>query len=187
MKHHEHFRIFLGLGVTTALFALPACDLDNKQIGDPPAQNQGEDESEDEGEDESEDESEDEGESEGETDTGGEDEPQGCFPLELECGGGQGCYWNGNEFLCVVTAGGIPTGDPCGFANDCADRHQCIEADNFESCNSSACCAKHCDVTGTDEDGPECPENWVCQPWYSDDDEIPPGGFEAVGICVFDG
>lgn len=186
----------------SALFCLAfaGCDLDDKDLGDPPLADEGADEGADDDDgrgdgnaDESDDGNVDAGDDgDEETDDGNADdggvppdlgEPAGvpCFPLESECVGGEGCYWSGEEFVCAPTAGGFVHGEPCSFANDCADKHQCLPADVVPGCESFACCAEMCGLEPNDV--PPCPDGTTCAPWF-EEGEAPPNGFDDVGICV---
>lgn len=102
-----------------------------------------------------------------------------CDPLLQACSDGLGCYWGGNNFQCIFQSGSnIPTGDPCGFINDCEPSNFCAAAEALPSCNGSACCAAFCDLSD-----PVCPiQGTECAPFFEEGQEIP--GLEDVGLCI---
>lgn len=105
-----------------------------------------------------------------------------CDPLLQECDEGLGCYWSGGSgtFQCIIVAGeGIPTGDPCGFNNDCAPGNFCAAAEATPNCAGTACCANFCDLT---EDPAPCAEMTECVGFF-EENSAPPG-FEDLGVCV---
>ena len=105
-----------------------------------------------------------------------------CDPLLQDCGEGLGCYWSGGSqtFQCIIVAGsGIPTGDPCGFNNDCAPGNFCAAADVLNSCDGSACCAAFCDLN---DDPTTCTDGYSCVPFF-DMGQAPPM-YESLGLCI---
>lgn len=101
-----------------------------------------------------------------------------CDPLLQDCGPGLGCFWALSAFTCVFTAADIPTGEPCGYVNDCAPGNYCADAATLPDCNGSACCAPFCDLGD-----PICPLlGTECVPFFEVD--MAPPGYEAVGICL---
>lgn len=108
---------------------------------------------------------------------------QPCDPLAPACADGQGCYWGGSQFSCIPTIDEpIPTGDPCGFINDCAPGNMCINADALSGCDGASCCAQFCDVN--DGDGP-CQlidPGYVCFPFWEPGSE--PEGQAHYGVCL---
>jgi hypothetical protein len=101
-----------------------------------------------------------------------------CHPLAGECPGTCGCFWAGNEFLCVPLTQNIPTGEPCGFVNDCAMDNFCMDAAVVPNCQGSACCAAFCDLgTGScEQPGTECTAFF--------EEGMAPPGFEYLGMCI---
>jgi hypothetical protein len=105
-----------------------------------------------------------------------------CDPLLQDCeGNGVGCYWGIDKFQCIFTGdadGGIPSGEPCGFINDCAPGDVCMGAESVSGCEGDSCCTTWCHV-----DEPQCddPEH-ECVPWY-EEGQAPPGQ-EHIGVCV---
>jgi hypothetical protein len=103
-----------------------------------------------------------------------------CDPVLQDCGEGLGCYWDDTAFNCIFTTDDIPTGEPCGFINDCAAGNVCADAATLPECASSECCADLCNLLLGDE---QCSEpGTACIPFY-DEGETPPGD-EHVGICI---
>jgi len=104
-----------------------------------------------------------------------------CDPLLQDCPEGLGCYWSGGSmtFQCVITAGGIPTAEPCGFNNDCNPGNFCTDAAALEACAGSACCASFCDTT---DDPSPCVAPLECVPFY-EEGQAPPM-YENVGLCI---
>src|SRR5690606_38267222 len=104
-----------------------------------------------------------------------------CDPLLQECDAGLGCYWSGTSgtFQCIITAGGIPTGEPCGYNNDCIPGHFCADASVIDSCNGSACCAVFC---ATSEDPDPCASPHQCVPFF--DEGTAPPMYTDLGLCI---
>ncbi len=66
-------------------------------------------------------------------------------------------------------------GDACVDPAECADGLFCgPSALSLCGEDSELCCLPLCDVNA-----PDCPNELVCAPWYSD----PPPGTEHVGVC----
>src|SRR5690606_32572673 len=101
-----------------------------------------------------------------------------CDPLLQECEDGLGCYWSGTSgtFQCIITAGGIPSGEPCGFNNDCNPGNFCAVASALESCNGAACCAVFCDLT---EDPGPCMAPLECISFF--EEGTAPPEYENLG------
>lgn len=102
-----------------------------------------------------------------------------CDPLLQDCEEGLACYWANTDFNCVNTTQDIPTGEPCGYLNDCAAGNLCTDAAALPSCNGDACCAPFCDIANPNCDaivGTECVTFF--------DEGLAPPGFEDVGVCV---
>ncbi|NJK33300.1 MAG: hypothetical protein HC927_13365, partial [Deltaproteobacteria bacterium] len=64
-----------------------------------------------------------------------------CDPLAQDCAEGQGCFFDGNTFLCAPTTENVPIGEPCGFINDCAAGSICVFGDALPACAGEACCS----------------------------------------------
>ena len=99
-----------------------------------------------------------------------------CDPLLQDCDG-LGCFWAGTSFECIFATQDIPTGEPCGYINDCAPGNLCTNADVLPGCEGASCCAAFCDL-----DAPDCAiEGTECMPFFTEG-EAPPGQ-ENVGVC----
>ena len=105
-----------------------------------------------------------------------------CDPILQDCAQeGTGCYWGGGQFSCYTTTDATMTNEPCGYINDCAQGHVCLDAETLVDCQASACCAPYCEV-----DAPNCPiEGTECSPFY--DEGTAPPGYENLGVCVIPG
>ena len=102
-----------------------------------------------------------------------------CDPLLQDCNPGLACRWGGDTFQCIFDAGDIPTGEPCGFTNDCDLGLACIHAEDVPNCNGAACCNAYCDL----EDPEACPDpNLACAPLFAQG--MAPPGYEEAGVCV---
>jgi len=102
-----------------------------------------------------------------------------CDPLSTEeCPETCGCYWANIDFFCLPRTSNIPTGEPCGFINDCAPVNLCVTAEALPECADQSCCAAFCDLgVGTcDAAGTSC------VPFFRDG-EAPPN-YVHVGICI---
>ena len=101
-----------------------------------------------------------------------------CDPLIQDCGPDEGCYWAGDQFSCVISAGDIPVGEPCGFVNDCAAGLICVDGGTLPSCADLACCTEYCDLGD-----PLCVlPGTECVPFFPLGEA--PAGYEQVGLCV---
>jgi hypothetical protein len=70
-----------------------------------------------------------------------------CHPLEQDCPEGEGCYWFPfGAFLCGITLDDIPTGEPCGYADDCQPGNFCAYATVLPDCDGESCCTNFCDL-----------------------------------------
>ncbi|NJK32868.1 MAG: ribulose phosphate epimerase [Deltaproteobacteria bacterium] len=104
-----------------------------------------------------------------------------CDPLLQDCSDGQACFFDGGNFVCANATQDIPTGEPCGFINDCAAGNVCLGAESFPSCGGSACCGAFCDLTD-----PTCTlPDTECVAFY--EEGTAPPGYEDVGVCVLPG
>jgi hypothetical protein len=104
-----------------------------------------------------------------------------CDPLLQDCAEGLGCYWSGTSgtFQCVITSGGIPSGEPCGFNNDCNPGNFCADAAALETCNGSACCATFCDLL---EEPSPCVSPLECVSFF--EEGTAPPDYETLGLCI---
>jgi hypothetical protein len=103
---------------------------------------------------------------------------QNCDPLLQDCGAGLACFWAVSNFNCVFTTQDIPTGEPCGYINDCAAGNFCADAAALPACNGSACCASFCDLTD-----PVCNvQGTECSAFF--EEGMAPPGYEDVGVCL---
>jgi hypothetical protein len=106
-----------------------------------------------------------------------------CDPIGQDCGPGLACYWRGG-FYCIFTSMNIPTGEPCGYINDCAPGNMCTSAEHTPDCEGSACCTAFCDVNLGDAQCDAVPGT-VCVPFFEEGEAIP--GYEHVGVCIVPG
>jgi hypothetical protein len=104
-----------------------------------------------------------------------------CDPLVQDCGEGLGCFWANVSFSCIFTAGEIPTGEPCGYLNDCVPGDYCVDAANLPSCVGSSCCTAFCDLQLGDA-GCAMQPNTTCVSFF--EQGMAPPGYENVGICI---
>jgi hypothetical protein len=105
----------------------------------------------------------------------------GCDPVVQDCGPGLACIWYDNSFGCILTgANDIPTGEPCGYINDCAAGHICLDGSFVPDCAGSACCTPFCHVDLGDAQCELVPGT-VCVSFFVDE---PPPGYEHVGVCI---
>lgn len=104
-----------------------------------------------------------------------------CDPLLQDCGEGQACFYDGNGFVCANATQDIPTGEPCGFINDCAAGNICLAPESFPSCAGASCCGAFCDLSN-----PVCSlAGTECTAFY--EEGMAPPGYEDVGVCVLPG
>ena len=92
-----------------------------------------------------------------------------CDPIAQDCGSGLGCFWGGDDFQCIFTAGEIMGGEACGFLNDCAPGHLCAGADVLPACAGTACCTPYCDLAT-----PECGDPQTQCTAFFDEGTAPP-------------
>ncbi len=104
-----------------------------------------------------------------------------CDPILQPCEQGLGCFWSGNEFQCIFTSSDIPTGDTCGFINDCEPGNFCANADLMPDCQGSSCCASFCDLTD-----PVCPQMGTECAAFFEEGTAPPQYID-VGACLLPG
>jgi hypothetical protein len=104
-----------------------------------------------------------------------------CDPLLQECGENMGCFWSGNDFQCIFTAGEIMADQPCGFINDCAPGNLCASAELLVDCSGAACCTPFCDLGD-----PACPNPGTECVTFFEEGTAPPN-YENVGVCVIPG
>jgi hypothetical protein len=103
-----------------------------------------------------------------------------CDPLTQDCGPGLACYWVASYFTCAFTTQDIPTGEPCGFINDCAPGNICESAEVMPDCEGVACCAAYCNINLDDAQCDAVPGT-VCVPFFK---ESAPEAYEHLGVCV---
>jgi hypothetical protein len=104
-----------------------------------------------------------------------------CDPIAQGCRDGLGCYWASSEFLCVVSLDDIPSGEPCGFINDCAPGLGCFTAEVLPDCDGSACCSPFCDLELGDQHCASLPGT-SCSSFF--EQGTAPPGYEHVGVCI---
>jgi hypothetical protein len=104
-----------------------------------------------------------------------------CDPILQDCGEGLACYWATNAFHCVVTMQGVPSGEPCGYINDCAGGNGCIDTDALPNCGGAACCSPWCEL-GAGDVPCEAVPGTTCVPFF--EQGLAPLGYEHVGVCL---
>ncbi|NJK33366.1 MAG: ribulose phosphate epimerase [Deltaproteobacteria bacterium] len=104
---------------------------------------------------------------------------ESCDPLLQDCQVGLACYWANDDFHCVFTTEDIPTGEPCGYINDCAKGNICLDASLLPECAGSSCCVPYCDLA--DPDCASLPTT-ECVPFFERD--TAPPGYEQLGVCI---
>jgi hypothetical protein len=104
-----------------------------------------------------------------------------CDPVVQDCPEDTGCYWGSNNFICIVTTLNIPTGEPCGYVNDCAAGNMCVDASLMPDCDGSACCGSFCDLGLGDAQCDLLPDT-VCVPFF--EQGMAPAEYEHVGVCI---
>ncbi len=104
-----------------------------------------------------------------------------CDPLLQDCAGdGTACFYDGTGFVCANATQDIPTGEPCGFINDCIAGNICLAPESFPSCAGASCCGQFCDLA---DPGFVCePAGTECASFY--EEGMAPPGYEDVGVCV---
>ncbi|MFV8752836.1 ribulose phosphate epimerase [Nannocystaceae bacterium ST9] len=108
-----------------------------------------------------------------------------CDPVLQNCDDeALACYWIGNDFLCVNTTQDIPTGEPCGFVNDCAKGNVCVDAAMLPACADVSCCASFCEVGLGDAQCSSLPGT-ACVAFF--EQGTAPAGLEHVGVCLLPG
>lgn len=107
-----------------------------------------------------------------------------CDPLLQDCDEGLGCYWSGTSgtFQCIITSGGIPSGEPCEFNNDCNPGNYCADAAALETCAGSACCATFCDLL---EEPTPCVAPLECISFF--EEGTAPPDYINLGLCILPG
>jgi hypothetical protein len=104
-----------------------------------------------------------------------------CDPILQDCNEGLACYWASNSFNCIFMTEDIPSGEPCGFINDCAGGNLCANAESLPNCAGSACCSPWCQLG--DGDLPcEVLPGTTCVSFFEQD--MAPPGYEHVGVCL---
>lgn len=104
-----------------------------------------------------------------------------CDPLLQDCDGdGTACFYDGTGFVCANATQDIPTGEPCGFINDCVAGNICLAPESFPACAGASCCGQFCDLA---DPGFACaPAGTECTSFY--EEGMAPPGYEDVGVCV---
>jgi hypothetical protein len=101
-----------------------------------------------------------------------------CDPLAQNCDPGFGCYWSTVDFVCLFTTQDIPTGEACGYVNDCASGNYCADGSEVPGCEAPACCTSYCDLSQ-----PTCMlPGSECVAFF--DEGMAPAGHENLGICL---
>jgi hypothetical protein len=103
-----------------------------------------------------------------------------CDPVLQACDEGEGCYWTGAYFTCVML-GDIPTGEPCSIVNDCAEGNICMPSEFLPECEGSSCCSTFCDLELGDSQCAAQPGT-ACLPFF-EGARVPPE-YEHVGVCL---
>jgi hypothetical protein len=98
-----------------------------------------------------------------------------CDPLVQDCPAGEGCFWVGDQFVCMSAAACQPQGQQCSFIADCCETQICMEASRVPGCATPFCCADLCDL-----DRPACPPGSNCVPFFGGG---APPSYEDVGVC----
>jgi hypothetical protein len=104
-----------------------------------------------------------------------------CDPFLQDCGEGLACFWANNGFNCIFTTQDIPSGEPCGYINDCAKGNICVTAETLPSCAGAACCSPWCQLGQGDLPCEVIPES-TCVPFF--EQGMAPPGYENVGVCL---
>jgi hypothetical protein len=104
-----------------------------------------------------------------------------CDPLLQDCNRGLACYWVNGGFSCVFTTQDIPTGEPCGFINDCAVGNGCVTAEVLPGCAGASCCTLFCNVMLGDQQCDALPGT-SCVAFF--EQGMAPPGYELVGLCI---
>jgi hypothetical protein len=105
-----------------------------------------------------------------------------CDPLLQDCEGENVCFYDfSGNFVCAFAADMIPTGEPCGFINDCAPGNVCLDATALPSCNGASCCGAFCDLLD-----PMCATVGTDCTAFFEEGTAPPG-YESVGVCIIPG
>jgi hypothetical protein len=104
---------------------------------------------------------------------------EGCNPLVQACPEGQGCFWTGEAFSCILTAAKFPAGEACGDFDDCRPGLICLDANLLPSCGGASCCAEFCDL--------DCPDfcsqvGTSCLPFFEMGQA--PIGEDDIGVCM---
>jgi hypothetical protein len=107
---------------------------------------------------------------------------QSCDPLLQDCEGENICFYDfSGNFVCAFGVGDIPTGEPCGFINDCAAGNVCLDAAALPACNGASCCGEFCDLSD-----PMCAVGGTECTAFFEEGTAPPG-YETVGVCIIPG
>lgn len=105
-----------------------------------------------------------------------------CNPLLQDCpADGTSCFWEGTNFVCANATSNIPTGDPCGFINDCEGGNVCLAPEALPNCMGASCCVAFCDLA----EGTCIIDGTECTAFY--EENTAPPGLEDVGVCIVPG
>jgi hypothetical protein len=106
-----------------------------------------------------------------------------CDPLLQDCpGASDSCFYDfSGNFVCAFFTQNLPTGEPCGFINDCIGGDICLGADVLPECAGASCCAEFCDLSD-----PTCSVGGTeCTAFFEDGTAPPP--YVDVGVCIIPG
>jgi hypothetical protein len=104
-----------------------------------------------------------------------------CNPLLQDCPPEHGCYWAGEDFVCVQTIPDpLAPAQPCAGLDECAVGSMCIDAVILPNCPGLGCCTPFCDIEAPGQcdaiPGTSCVSFW--------DGTEPVPGYENVGVCI---
>jgi hypothetical protein len=106
-----------------------------------------------------------------------------CDPLLQDCSvDGDWCFYDfSGNFVCAFGTQDLPTGEACGFINDCVGGNVCLDAMALPNCAGASCCGAFCDLADPmcSQVGTECTaffEEGTAPPEYVD-----------VGVCILPG
>ena len=106
-----------------------------------------------------------------------------CDPLLQDCPTeGDWCFYDfSGNFVCAFGTQDLPTGEPCGFINDCVGGNVCLDAMALPSCAGASCCAAYCDLAD-----PQCAtEGTECVSFF--EEGTAPPQYVDVGVCILPG
>jgi hypothetical protein len=106
-----------------------------------------------------------------------------CDPLLQDCpSASDSCFYDfSGNFVCAFFTQNLPTGEACGFINDCIGGDICLGAEVLPDCAGASCCAEFCDLTD-----PTCTVGGTeCTPFF--EDGTAPPDYVDVGVCIIPG